>query len=78
MDMAGSHTFSLIRTGVATHSTNLDQRRVPLTVTSQSFGVFTVQVPSSPAHVPPGVYWLFAMSGAGVPSVGHTLTRPIP
>jgi galactose oxidase len=78
MDTSGAHTFSLIRTGVATHSTNLDQRRVPLTVTSQVGGVFTARVPSSAAHVPPGVYWLFAMNGAGVPSVGYTLTRPIP
>jgi galactose oxidase len=77
MDTSGSHTFSLIRTGVATHATNLDQRRIPLTVSSQVGGVFTLRVPSRPAHVPPGIYWMFAMNGAGVPSVGYSLTRPV-
>lgn len=78
MDTPGAHTFSLIRTGVATHSTNLDQRRVPLRVRFQAGNVFSVRVPYSPAHVPPGVYWLFAMNSAGVPSVGYSLVRTIP
>jgi galactose oxidase len=73
-----NHTFSLIRTGIATHSTNLDQRRVPLNVTQQVGSTFTLQVPPSPVHVPPGIYWLFAMNAAGVPSVGYSLTRTYP
>jgi Domain of unknown function (DUF1929) len=78
VDTSGSHTFSLIRTGVATHSTNLDQRRIPLPVVQQVGSTFTLQVPPSPAHVPPGIYWLFAMNAAGVPSVGYGLTRTFP
>ena len=75
---AGNHTFSLIRTGAVTHSVNLDQRRIPLVVKQQRGSVFTLQVPASPAHAIPGVYWLFAMNAAGVPSRGYTLVRNVP
>lgn len=75
MSGTGTYTFSLIRVGAATHSVNLDQRRVPLAVASQSGSSVTLRVPSNPVHVPPGPYWLFAMDSAGVPSVGQTILR---
>lgn len=77
VDTDSVHTFSLIRLGAATHSVNLDQRRIPLPVAQQLGQSFTLQIPVSPAHVPPGVYWLFAMNAAEVPSIGHTMIRTL-
>jgi Domain of unknown function (DUF1929) len=78
VDTAGSHTFALTRLGAATHTINLDYRRVPLEVISHDDKEFELRVPSNPIHVPPGVYWLFAMNEAGVPSVGWTMLRTLP
>jgi galactose oxidase len=75
MNTSGSHTFALMRLGTSTHTVNLDQRRVPLSVVSQSGTQFTLKVPASSAHVPPGLYWLFAMNSDGVPSMGWDLKR---
>ena len=75
MDTLGPHTFALMRLGSWTHSINLDQRRVPLTTVTQADATWTLQIPASSVHVPPGWYWLFAMNEAGVPSVGHTVLR---
>ena len=77
MDTATSHSFALIRTGTATHSVNLDQRRIPLVLAQQTETTFVVQVPTNPVHVPPGHYWLFAMNAQGVPSMGQTLLRAV-
>jgi galactose oxidase len=74
-------TFALVRLGAATHSINLDQRRVALTAESHDEAtstVFQVRVPSSSVEVPPGPYWLFVMNSNGVPSVGHPLMRTFP
>jgi galactose oxidase len=70
MDTASPHTFALMRLGSSTHTVNLDQRRVPLTVVSQVGAVFTLKIPTNPVHAPPGLYWLFALDSNGVPSVG--------
>jgi galactose oxidase len=75
MNASGPHTFALMRLGTSTHTVNLDQRRVPLQVLSQSGTQFTLKVPQNPVHVPPGLYWLFAMNSAGVPSTGWDLRR---
>jgi galactose oxidase len=75
MDTSNPHTFAIIRLGSVTHATNLDQRRVPLTVAAQNDVVFTLQIPTNPIHVPPGLYWLFAMDSNGVPSEGWALKR---
>lgn len=75
MDTSGSHTFALMRLGAATHTVNLDQRRVPLTVVSQVENLFTLMIPTNPVHVPVGMYWLFAMNSGDVPSVGWTTKR---
>jgi galactose oxidase len=73
MDTGTPHTFAITRLGTATHATNLDQRRVSLTVASQDERDFYLQMPPNPVHVPAGPYWLFAMNEAGVPSVGWEL-----
>jgi galactose oxidase len=72
---AGSHTFALMKLGTSTHTVNLDQRRIPLSVVSRSGDVFTLQIPANPVHSPPGLYWLFAMDPNGVPSWGWDLRR---
>jgi galactose oxidase len=74
-------TFALVRLGAVTHSINLDQRRVALAVErydEATAAVFQVRIPPSSVKVPPGPYWLFAMSTDGVPSVGHPMTRTMP
>lgn len=73
MNSSGDHSFALVRLGAATHSINLDQRRIPLDVESKSGSTFNVSIPSNPAVVPPGRYWLFAINGSGVPTVGETV-----
>jgi galactose oxidase len=67
---AAPHTFVLMRLGSATHTVNLDQRRVPLSAILQIGNVFTLKIPTNPVHVPPGLYWLFALDSRGVPSEG--------
>ncbi len=60
-------SFSLIRFSSATHSTNNEQRRIP--VTFQKQGVNTYELNILGANLlPPGYYMLFALNSAGVPS----------
>ena len=68
------HDFSLIRYSEDTHALNVDQRRIPLQVVSDTAnpdGTTTWQlaIPSDPGVVVPGEYMLFAMDSAGTPSV---------
>lgn len=75
VDSSNAHSFVLMRLGSSTHTVNLDHRRVPLTIVSQSAATFTLQIPPNPIHVPPGYYWLFALNANGVPSIAVTLQR---
>nr|WP_308801039.1 discoidin domain-containing protein [Streptomyces polyasparticus] len=61
-------SFVLIRAGAATHSTDNDQRRVPLTSRSTATHTYEVIIPSDPGVALPGSYMLFAMDAQGVPS----------
>ena len=63
-------SFSLIRFSAATHSTNNEQRRIPLATTSGTSHSLTVPDRNL---LPPGYYMLFAMDGNGVPSVASTI-----
>ncbi|KAH8200828.1 hypothetical protein TruAng_004987 [Truncatella angustata] len=62
-------TFALIRHGSSTHTVNTDQRRVPLTTTSAGTLTYSITLPSDPGVLLPGYWMLFALNGAGVPSV---------
>lgn len=74
MDTAGYHDFAILRTGAVTHTTNNDQRRIPLSVTGDDgSGSFTMTVPSNSNVVLPGTYFLFALNMDGVPSMGKTV-----
>lgn len=69
LSYSSSAQFVMIRTGRVTHSTNTDQRRVPLTPLSGSgSGTYTLQVPADYGVALLGWYMLFALDG-GVPSL---------
>jgi galactose oxidase len=71
-------SFALVRLGAATHSTNLDSRRIPLVPSSTVGTTYTLTLPRA-AICLPGTYFLFVMDNAGVPSVGETISirKPI-
>jgi hypothetical protein len=58
----------LMRPGSVTHSFNMDQRLVGLTIAGQSGGQLTLVAPPNANVAPPGVYMLFVLNAAGVPS----------
>ncbi len=65
--------FALVRMSSVTHTVNTDQRRIPLTATSESGNTATLTLPTDPGVVVPGPYMLFALDAAGVPSVARTI-----
>ncbi|MFJ3978171.1 discoidin domain-containing protein [Streptomyces sp. NPDC090021] len=67
-------SFVLMRAAAATHSTDNDQRRVPLVSTPAGTGAYTVSIPSDTGVVLPGTYMLFALDAQGVPSIGQFVT----
>ncbi|MEL7271435.1 MAG: PKD domain-containing protein [Bacteroidota bacterium] len=62
--------FSLIRFSAATHSTNNEQRRIPLTTSTGTNHLLNIPDRNL---LPPGYYMLFALDTNGVPSVASTL-----
>ena len=67
-------SFALIRLSIVTHSTNNDQRRIPLVIQSQpSAGQYVLGIPADPGTVPLGDYMLFAIDAHGVPSRGSMI-----
>ncbi|MEU5216962.1 discoidin domain-containing protein [Streptomyces sp. NPDC020807] len=67
-------SFVLMRAAAATHSTDNDQRRVPLRSTAVTTGTYTVSLPADKGAVIPGTYMLFALNAQGVPSVAKFIT----
>ncbi|MEV7280406.1 discoidin domain-containing protein [Streptomyces sp. NPDC093111] len=67
-------SFVLVRAAAATHSTDNDQRRVPLTSTAAGTGTYTVSIPADKGVVLPGTYMLFALDTHGVPSIARFIT----
>ncbi|MFD7909265.1 discoidin domain-containing protein [Streptomyces sp. NPDC059752] len=67
-------SFVLMRAAAATHSTDNDQRRVPVVSTAAGGGTYTVSVPTDTGVVLPGTYMLFALDAQGVPSIGQFVT----
>ncbi|UOY06097.1 DUF1929 domain-containing protein [Muricauda sp. SCSIO 64092] len=63
--------FSLIRFSSATHSTNNEQRRIPVSFTGGG-GSYGVNIPDRNL-LPPGYYMLFAIDANGVPSVAEII-----
>ncbi|MEW2135757.1 galactose oxidase-like domain-containing protein [Streptomyces sp. NPDC005409] len=69
-------SFVLMRAAAATHSTDNDQRRVPLVSTpaATGSGTYTVSLPADDGVALPGTYMLFALDAQGVPSTAAFLT----
>ncbi|MEW2811133.1 discoidin domain-containing protein [Streptomyces massasporeus] len=67
-------SFVLMRAAAATHSTDNDQRRVPLTSAQTAAGTYEVSVPDDPGVALPGTYMLFALDAEGVPSTAKFVT----
>ena len=63
---------ALLRLGAVTHSTNMEQRYVPLSFSAGS-GELTATGPQNANVAPPGVYMLFIIDAAGVPSVAKMI-----
>ncbi|MGW0916627.1 discoidin domain-containing protein [Streptomyces sp. NPDC002784] len=67
-------SFVLVRTGAVTHSTDNDQRRVPLTPRQTTPKAYEMTIPADPGTALPGTYMLFALNAQGVPSRAKMLT----
>ncbi|MEU4346296.1 discoidin domain-containing protein [Streptomyces sp. NPDC023838] len=66
--------FALVRSGAVTHSTDNDQRRVPLTFRQAGEGSYEISIPNDPGVALPGTYLLFALNADGVPSVAKVIS----
>jgi galactose oxidase len=66
------YTFSLIRLGSATHSVNTDQRRISVSGTKNA-NFWSITLPNDSGVMIPGSWYVFAMSGNGVPSWAKTV-----
>ena len=62
----------LVKAGSITHGFNMEQRFVELAFSANG-GDLRVQAPTRAADAPPGFWMLFALDGAGVPSVAKML-----
>ncbi|MEM9920213.1 MAG: PKD domain-containing protein, partial [Bacteroidota bacterium] len=63
--------FVLVRMSSVTHSSNNEQRRIPLTFTDKGANNYTLNIPNKD-WLPPGNYFLFALDN-GVPSVAKII-----
>jgi hypothetical protein len=69
-------SFALIRLSAVTHTTNNDQRRIPLMTTTTGASSYSLAIPADPGIALPGYYMLFAIDANGVPSVASTIQIP--
>ena len=67
---ASIQKVGLMRLGSQTHSVEMEQRYLPLSFTAGD-GTLTATVPSNVHTAVPGVYMLFIVDSAGVPSVAR-------
>ncbi len=63
--------FRLIRLQATTHGINSDQRYVPVPHTKISAGNYDLTLDANQSVLPPGMYWLFAVTATGTPSIGY-------
>jgi len=66
-------SFALVRLASVTHSTNNDQRRIPLTQTNLGSNRYQLAIPDRNI-LPPGQYMLFSMNNNGVPSIAKNIS----
>jgi len=65
---------SLVRLPSVTHAFNQDQRQITLDAPMLASGGFWVTAPNSPNQCPPGIYMMFVLNSAGVPSIAQFIT----
>lgn len=70
-------TFALVRYGSSTHGVNTDQRRVPLSGSSDGT-TYKLKTPDDPGKLLPGYWMLFALNSDGVPSISERIQVLIP
>ena len=70
---ASIQKVGLIRLGSQTHSVEMEQRYLPLSFTAGN-GTLTANVPANMHTAVPGVYMLFIVDSAGVPSVAKMVS----
>jgi galactose oxidase len=66
--------ISFIRLSTVTHSTNTDQRFIELVVNASDTKSLFVRIPENVALAPVGLWFIFAVSKSGVPSVAKTVS----
>ncbi|MFK8102827.1 MAG: PA14 domain-containing protein [Saprospiraceae bacterium] len=64
--------FSLVKMSSTTHSTNNEQRRIPVSATALGGNQYQLAIPNRNI-LPPGQYMLFAMNNAGTPSLAKII-----
>lgn len=67
------HKVVMIRYGAATHSTNMDQRYIELSMLSKGGNKIRVRSPWSSAIAPPGNWMIWAVNSDGIPSESKTV-----
>ena len=70
---ASIQKVGLMRLGSQTHSVEMEQRYVPLSFTAGA-GTLTASVPANVNTAVPGVYMLFIVDSAGVPSMARMVS----
>ncbi|WDD93078.1 RICIN domain-containing protein [Burkholderia sp. FERM BP-3421] len=66
-------SFVLMRMSSITHTTNNDQRRIPLAIAASSGTAYQLTIPTDAGVALPGYYMLFALDANGVPSVSKAI-----
>jgi len=69
----GITSFSFIRMSATTHAVNTDVRRIQAASTETSSGWYDVDIHPNANVLVPGYYMMFAMNGAGTPSISHVV-----
>lgn len=69
--------MTLVKTGMATHGFNTDQRFFEAAFKAEAGG-YTVSFPNDAVNATPGLYMLFAFDDRGVPSEGKFMRLPSP
>ncbi len=70
-DASSVTSAALICPGAVTHSFNMTQRYVGLSITARGASRMTLEAPPNSNVAPPGFYMLFLVTSAGVPSVAQ-------
>lgn len=70
---------TLVKSGAATHSFDMDQRFLELDPTIDAdTGAITATLPSAATEIPPGTYLLTVLDGDGIPSISELITVTAP